>query len=151
LKRAMKRPLVIGYGNPLREDDGLGLRAAQMIQDRLPPGAVRVLTSRQLTPELAADVAGSSLVIFLDAESGTSPGLVTTRPLHAKRDASPSWTHTGSPAALLALSEALSGSAPPSFLVTGVIGGLGWSEHLSSIGNETAHKMCAAAVALLHP
>ena len=56
--------LVIGIGNPLRGDDGIGWRLAA----RLPaqPG-LAVRCRQQLTPELAADLAAVQRVLFLDA------------------------------------------------------------------------------------
>ncbi len=46
--------LVLGYGNELRGDDGLGPLVARTVADANIPG-VRVLTARQLLPEFAAD------------------------------------------------------------------------------------------------
>ena len=44
--------LVIGYGNPLRGDDAIGHRIAQMMEQRLPDDEVQIQTVYQLTPEL---------------------------------------------------------------------------------------------------
>ncbi len=147
----MRRPLVIGYGNPLREDDGVGLRAAELVAERFSHEAVQVLTARQLTPELAAHVGESPLVIFLDAAYGEAPGQVATLELAPAGPDSKSWTHQGSPAQILAWAKAFSNSAPHAFLITGSIEHLGWSEHLSEAGEETAHRMFAVATALLNP
>ena len=146
----MQRPLVIGYGNPLREDDGVGLRAAELVAERFSHEAVQVLTARQLTPELAAPVGESSMVIFLDAECGETPGQVMTRELALAQSDTESWTHQGSPAQILALAKAFSNSAPQAFLITGSIDHLDWSEQLSPTGEETARRMFAAATALLN-
>ena len=59
--------LVIGYGNPLRGDDGAGWKAAELLaEDPRLAGAV-VLARHQLTPELADDVSRASLVVLVDA------------------------------------------------------------------------------------
>ena len=145
----MRRPLVIGYGNPLRQDDRVGLRAAELLAEEFSDEAVHVLTARQLTPEFAAPVAESSLTIFLDAECGDIPGQVTTRELTAAQSDSDSWTHQGSPARLLALADTLSGSAPRAFLITGSVQHLNWGEKLTDAGEEIAQRMFAAATDLL--
>ncbi|MGF1478539.1 MAG: hydrogenase maturation protease [Cyanophyceae cyanobacterium] len=58
--------LVIGYGNNLRSDDGVGVRVAQVLDEWSLPD-VRSLPVRQLTPELAAEIAAAQQVIFVDA------------------------------------------------------------------------------------
>ncbi|MFN7898679.1 MAG: hypothetical protein ACK5N0_03300 [Synechococcaceae cyanobacterium] len=57
--------LVIGIGNSLRGDDGVGWWLAQRAERWLPPDRVRAV--RQLTPELAAELAAATRVLFLDA------------------------------------------------------------------------------------
>jgi Ni,Fe-hydrogenase maturation factor len=57
--------LVIGIGNPLRGDDGVGRWLAQRAGRWLAPAQLR--TVQQLTPELAADIALASRVLFIDA------------------------------------------------------------------------------------
>src|SRR5262245_1795360 len=58
--------VVIGYGNDLRGDDAVGLRAAQAVAAWDMPG-VCGLAVHQLTPELAEILAGAALAIFVDA------------------------------------------------------------------------------------
>ena len=67
--------LVIGYGNALRGDDAVGLRAAERLAaDGRLPGA-RIDACHQLTPELAADIAAARLVVLVDArENGGTAG-----------------------------------------------------------------------------
>lgn len=65
--------LVIGFGNPAREDDGLGPAAAELIEKSEIEG-VAVDIDYQLSVEHAADVAGYSLVVFVDASvEGNAP------------------------------------------------------------------------------
>jgi hydrogenase maturation protease len=45
--------LLIGYGNTLRNDDGVGVRIAEIIAEENRPH-VQVIATHQLTPELAA-------------------------------------------------------------------------------------------------
>lgn len=57
--------LVIGIGNPLRSDDGVGWWLARRAERWLPPSQLRAV--QQLTPELSADVAAAARVLFIDA------------------------------------------------------------------------------------
>ena len=58
--------LVIGFGNPAREDDGLGLAAAEIIE-KTGIGNVTVDIDYQLSVEHAADIADHEAVVFVDA------------------------------------------------------------------------------------
>jgi hydrogenase maturation protease len=68
----MARVLIVGYGNPLRGDDGLGWHAAEALRAALPEA--EILAVHQLTPELAEDASRAELVIFLDAAETGAPG-----------------------------------------------------------------------------
>lgn len=58
--------LVIGYGNTLRSDDGVGPAVVQAIS-QWQNSQLQTLICHQLTPELADTIAGAGLVIFVDA------------------------------------------------------------------------------------
>ena len=58
--------LVIGFGNPAREDDGLGPAAASIVEQSGISG-VTVDIDYQLSVEHAADIAGHNVVVFVDA------------------------------------------------------------------------------------
>jgi hydrogenase maturation protease len=58
--------LVIGYGNSLRRDDGVGPRVAEAVEELHLPG-VRTLATHQLSPEHAEPVARARRVVFVDA------------------------------------------------------------------------------------
>ena len=141
----MKRPLIIGYGNPLREDDGIGWRAAELLEQVL--SGADFVQCMQLTPELATRVGEASLVIFLDAAVDRPPGAVGIREVHGA-DSSP-WSHHLAADQLLALARQLSGGGPPAFLITGGASGMDWVERLSDAGERAAIEMAAAAVGLL--
>ena len=59
--------LIIGFGNPAREDDGLGPAAVSKIQD-LASDQITTDSDYQLTVEDAADIAEHDSVIFIDAD-----------------------------------------------------------------------------------
>jgi hydrogenase maturation protease len=114
--------LVIGYGNPLRGDDGFGFRAAERI-----PGALAV---HQLTPELMEPISRADRVLFLDAAAEGVPGEVRRRPVHPAPDAR-SFTHHSTPESLLAGALALYGRAPDAILLTVTGADFSLSETLS--------------------
>jgi hydrogenase maturation protease len=131
--------VIIGYGNSLRQDDGLGLRAAELLEERLAPGSAHVIRCHQLTPELAAELADAPLVLFLDAAIDETPGSVVCREIlpHSAMPVS----HHLSPEHLLALAHTLNGDAPPAWWITGGIS-------QTDIGALTpAAERCAARMA----
>ncbi len=67
------RVLVLGYGNPGRQDDGLGPAAATLIDAMQWPG-VTAFDNYQLNIENALDVAEHDVVWFVDAaKTGVAP------------------------------------------------------------------------------
>ncbi len=59
--------LVIGYGNELRGDDGIGPHVVSELAALELPGVLTRIV-HQLLPELAAELADTCLVIFVDAQ-----------------------------------------------------------------------------------
>jgi hydrogenase maturation protease len=104
--------LLIGYGNPLRCDDGLGQYLAEILV-----GYWNVITHMQLTPELAEPISRAERVVFLDADAGERPGKVTCKPVGAM-PAAGAFTHNVTPASLLAAAQELYGAAPQALLIT---------------------------------
>ncbi|NWG12861.1 MAG: hydrogenase maturation protease [Acidobacteria bacterium] len=112
------RVLVIGYGNPMRGDDGLGWRAAtQLAGLALGPG-VKVLACTELAPELAEDVSRADRVIFIDAAADTPPGKLRVLPLTPLRAAEAPITHHLTPRSLLSLAGSLYGRCPEAAVVS---------------------------------
>lgn len=113
----MARILVLGYGNPMRSDDGLGWQiAVELFRTNRCPD-VEVLPCHQLTPELAPAVSRADAVIFVDCEQGGTPGEICCR--EVRSESIPlSFTHHLTPAALLALSSELFGACPRACLLS---------------------------------
>ena len=119
----LKPLLLIGYGNPLRQDDGLGWRIAMAIE-ALGLAGLRVLTAQQLTLELAAPIALAEAVVFVDAVYGKSAANgsaqaiepLALKPLHHNPQAPDpgpqTWSHQLAPQALLILAGQLYGHQP---------------------------------------
>lgn len=113
----MSHTLIIGYGNSLRGDDAIGIRAAELLRRRDPGPEVEILSVHQLTPELVDPISRARRVIFIDAAEGATPGLICERRIHADLSARP-FTHVATPEALLAGASALYGNEPPATLIT---------------------------------
>ena len=76
--------LVIGYGNTLRRDDGVGPHVAEAIAALALPG-VEALVCPLLTPELAEAIARARRVVFVDAMVTAPPGTGVAPVLHELR------------------------------------------------------------------
>jgi hydrogenase maturation protease len=113
----MARILIVGYGNPLRSDDGIGWRAAEELARCVSAADVEILVRFQLTPEIADDLRRSQTVIFVDATHDGEPGELTFQKITAKSQAG-GFSHDLSPAALLQLCGQIYGTHPAAFLVS---------------------------------
>jgi hydrogenase maturation protease len=125
------KTLIVGYGNPLRGDDGVGQATARALAGHATLKNCEVVACHQLMPELAERLAAVDLVVFIDARAGAAPGSVAIARLHGVPAAAPGLVHHVDPAALLALAGRLYGRAPEAFLVSVGAGSLGLSENLS--------------------
>ena len=104
--RHQRTPLVIGIGNSLRGDDGVGALLAEQVGGR---------SVQQLTPELAAELAELGAVLFIDAwlaPAGAAPRITVI-----SLAAGAAESHRLEPAQLLAISQALYGRAPAAHLL----------------------------------
>lgn len=121
--------LVIGFGNPLRQDDGLGFHALAALREAGVPA--ELLHVPQLVPELAERVAAADKVIFLEASSSSPAGEMLCRPIGPAPELTPA-SQGLSPAMLLLYAQRLHGRAPQAVLVS--VGGesFGAGEQLSA-------------------
>jgi hydrogenase maturation protease len=124
---------VIGYGNTLRRDDGVGPRVADAVAALALPG-VRALACPLLTPELADPVSRARVVIFVDA-AVDAPREVQLRKL-APAGSSQVMAHAASPATLLALARDVFGHAPEAWWLTIPVEDLGMGEELSPLAQR---------------
>ena len=125
--------LVIGYGNPLRADDGLGWQAALQLAEEIASDEVQVIAAHQLTPELAEPVSRASLVMFVDAREGPEPGRVRCDTLAPAGEAGLSFSHDVDPPAILALARWLYGSQPPALMISVDGDDFGYGAELSPV------------------
>ncbi|MGA7415136.1 MAG: hydrogenase maturation protease [Bryobacteraceae bacterium] len=143
----MKRPVIIGYGNPLREDDGLGWRAADLLASHSGLGAAEIIQRHQLLPELAGDLAEAALVVFLDAAVDLAPGEIRCERVEAEPPNG--WSHEFGPSQLLGLALDLNGCGPAAYLIRGGVCKTDLGDQLSKVGCRCAEAMADAAITLL--
>jgi len=122
--------LVIGYGNPLRSDDGLGWMIAKELAKRIGESA-RVLTVHQLTPELAEAIGEADLVIFIDACYEGSPGSWQCETIRGALAPSQTFAHHMTPATLLIYARAVLNVEPAALLVSVAGGSFEYGQNLS--------------------
>lgn len=113
--------VVIGCGNTLRGDDGVGRYAAQGLALRLPPQVATVLDTHQLLPEMAQLISAAQLVVLIDAAVGSPAGAIQQQaiaPSDAALTAVGLVGHHLDPARLLAAARRLYGRCPETLLFT---------------------------------
>jgi len=108
--------LVIGYGNLLRSDDGIGQQIAQAI-GTWGMSDVQTIAVHQLTPELAETLASFDVTIFVDACAISDHQDIQIERIESLRF-SPLMGHTSDPRSLLALSQVLYDRAPQAWSIT---------------------------------
>ncbi|MHC1784906.1 MAG: hypothetical protein AB9891_19500 [Anaerolineaceae bacterium] len=143
--------LIIGYGNPDRQDDGvawhiltdlagrLNRQVPEDYQEGFPetdenPALVFEL---QLTPEHSEIVGKADVVIFIDAHTGNIPDDLLVRPISPHYQNSP-FTHHLTPESCLSLAETKYARAPEAFLVTVRGFEFGFSRELSPFTEDLA-------------
>ncbi|MCL4269281.1 MAG: hydrogenase maturation protease [Anaerolineales bacterium] len=126
----MKKTLIIGYGNPDREDDGvawhilraltvrLGLPAPDSYEDEFPQSPQMDFAFHlQLTPEMAEDISAYDHVCFVDAHTGNIPEEVRLIDVVSDFQRSP-FTHHLTPQSLLSICETLHQVKPDAALLS---------------------------------
>ncbi len=70
------RPVIVGLGNALRSDDGVGVCAVQLLRE-LAPGDVELVELGCAGPDLALLLEGAQRAVIIDAvEAGRAPGSI---------------------------------------------------------------------------
>ena len=122
--------LVIGYGNAMRSDDGVGPWVASAIASWGAEG-IEAIAAHQLTPELADPISRARLAIFVDARPAEAGESVEVRELDPSEAPAPSG-HLGDPRSILALARSVFGRSPRGWLVAVPASDFSIGEGLSS-------------------
>ncbi|MCP9773205.1 hydrogenase maturation protease [Synechococcus sp. Tobar12-5m-g] len=149
---AVSGDLLIGWGNGLRQDDGVGRAiAAEVERWELP--SLAVIERTQLTPELAPQLAAARRVLFVDAEAeaAAGPGGWRLEPLLPPESggadaAGPAglFSHHASTGTLLQLAETLYGRRPPAWQLLVAAHGCGFSTRLTLATRAVLPEVLAA-------
>lgn len=139
---ASKPILIYGYGNPGRQDDGLGPALVEQLEawakaEKI--SGVAFDSNYQLNAEDALAVAESRAVVFVDAaEEGEAP--FAFRELAPQKEISFS-THAMAPESVLALADELYGARPPAWLLA--IRGEAWEPNELPTAAALSHLAAA--------
>jgi hydrogenase maturation protease len=136
--------LILACGNTLRSDDGIGPWLADWAAKQFETDPrVRIICRQQWTPDLAADIAESESVLFLDCSVESAPGEINLRPLEPGPAEQGLATHHTGAAELLALSQELYGITPrTSLLLTVGAGSTEFGESFSPVVRAALPEAC---------
>ena len=137
--------LVIGYGNTLRGDDGVGPAIAEQLAETFcGVGRAVFVTVHQLMPELAEELAGARRAVFVDASVEKAAGKVAIRRIRAQDSCftPASLGHHATPEGLLALSSGLYGRAPVAWSIGVGVCNLEVGDVLSPLVARAANRLC---------
>jgi hydrogenase maturation protease len=140
--------LVVGYGNSVRGDDGIGWHVAQRLSVDPRFDGMTILQRHQLVPELAYDISAAAVAVFIDATTSLSPGQIGVECLRPLERTGGPLSHNVNPATLMALSHQLYGRAAEAYIVSCGVQSVELGDRLSSAG-EAALPMVVEAVAEL--
>ena len=144
----VSRVLIIGYGNPLRGDDGLGWHAVERLRSAVADPEIEILAVHQLTPELADPLSRARRAIFIDAAAGGEPGTIQRRPL-TPSSGGEAFTHHATPPALLAAAQSLYGHAPEAILFSVPAESMAFGDQLSPVVRQALDELVARITAML--
>ena len=107
--------LIIGYGNSLRSDDGLGWHVTQELLRIIDSPGVEIISCGQLTGDLAEPISHAVQVLFVDVARSGPPGeLICKRVMPTSGAAA--FSHQLSPEELLGITRVLFGACPEALL-----------------------------------
>jgi hydrogenase maturation protease len=144
-----RRALVIGYGNVLRSDDGVGRHAAERMADDPRFDGVTVIARHQLTPELALDVSRAARVVFVDASRGPRAGTFTVEQVASSEAAATASSHQLGPSGLVELARELYGRVPDVAIVNVGVASLAYGDRLSPMVDAVLPQLVDAVAELV--
>ncbi len=128
--------LIIGYGNTLRSDDGVGQIVVEKIKTWTSP-RVKCISQHQLTPELVEKIAIFPNIIFIDAcmnnDDEVRAILLPRFKINNKNEYD---GHYCIPEYLLYLTQLIYHKSPKSWLITIPVNNLDLGEKLSELAKK---------------
>lgn len=137
-----KRILIYAYGNPGRQDDGLGNRLVENLEEWIHEDGIKNIeleSNYQLNIEDADNISDKELVIFVDASVEDIDGIHFS-PVEPSEARTEFTTHAASPAFVLALCHKIYNKYPETYLLQ--IRGYEWEfkEVLSDRAKRNLYK-----------
>ncbi|MBN1516989.1 hydrogenase maturation protease [Candidatus Sumerlaeota bacterium] len=112
------KTLIIGYGSPLRSDDGAGPWLVDALSRQIDDPSMQFMTCHQLSPDLAGAFSRVDKVVFVDARRADKTGDLQLQQLSPDDLCSDFFSHHMPPQNILALCRALYGACPEALVVT---------------------------------
>jgi len=138
--------LIVGYGNGLRRDDGVGPHVVEALRADPRLADATILARQQLTPDLVVDISVADFVVFIDATVTSAPGVVRVTPLAPAGPGAAAWSHHLEPATLVALASEMYGPVPTVVVVSVGIADTDAGEGLSPLVEAAvAHAVAVVA------
>jgi len=122
--------LLVGYGNTLRSDDGVGPKVVEAIA-ALKLAGVETLICDLLTPEVADPISHAETVVIVDAAIDGSAEVQLRRLSPA--DSAQIMAHAADPRTVLALARDVFGHTPAAWWLTIPVKDIGIGEHFSDL------------------
>jgi len=142
MKRDRWKLWIVGYGNPHRCDDGIGLYTARRIDRLLPAGAdVRVQSLPFLDATLASDLVDAEKVIFIDATAERVANGWDWKRITPQLGAWPLSLHDFSAQLILGLTKACFGRCPGAWMMSVQGEHFGVGQRLSRAATNRSEKM----------
>ncbi len=144
--------LIVGVGNPIRQDDGVGhycvaLLEKGLVQER--KKLVDFMVVHQLDIAHCERFADYKLIIIVDADAQIGYEPLRIEQVDAHASTQPFTSHIGSASDLLSLTQALHGSNPKMYIVAVRGECFEVGEGLTSIARENANLVLAIVEGLL--
>jgi hydrogenase maturation protease len=147
-----KNTLIIGYGNTLRSDDGVGQLVSQEMEKFNYP-YINCLYQHQLTPELVEKIIKYDRIILVDAKVNLDKvQLIQLNNNQNNLNNHSCWTHHINPQSLIYLTQFIYQKTPESWLITIPTQNLSFGENLSEItqkGKQKALKIITDLVKII--
>ncbi len=138
---------IVGFGNPLRRDDGIGSYIVRQLKSALKSyDKIGFLTVRHPEPSIVDELHGADQILFVDATfKGLTNGWQLNR-IRPELEMLPYTTHHFTPMAILGIIEMLYGKSPPTWMLTVEGCDFGYGRRLTSTAKKRARSAISAIV-----
>ncbi|HEX4141544.1 MAG TPA: hydrogenase maturation protease [Candidatus Methylacidiphilales bacterium] len=135
------RTLIIGFGDPLHGDDGVGWQVASLLASSLKDHETDIRIAMQLAPDMVEPVSHAELVIFIDTAHDAHPGEWTCEEIFPGADMRAHSCHEGDALRLMEFSRLIFHSRPRAVLVSIGAKFFESSNHLMRVTEEVVPKV----------